>query len=398
MPTYNSNVDSPRVLATIGEPQKSLDAIMRESSCLQKVGNVVSYRQRQLVEEKATIIQSNTSRRQFSSAVWRLPTEILSEIFLYCLPEDRYLSPIPRLAPILLTTICRRWREVAVGFPMLWCRLQMQAEHNDWQQRAFCYSLWLERSGGHLLSLRLECYTNWSKLQSLLRPYIQQISFLELEFSTCNGPFMMEDFHALKGLTIHQDAIERSLSKLPVNLRTLDMTDLLLSRKQLDFFTDCVWAHLTHIEVNITELDAFPRILRLCPDLSSIMMMGIFDPIQTPESIIHPNLQSLHIFGDVFWSSGGELGLFKVVTLPNLRVIEARHMGSWPHEEFKAFLTRSKCPLERLAFGSGVSSTEQQREEYLTLLPSLQLIADTDSNFDVHKFLEDLATLDYATY
>ncbi|KAG1868278.1 hypothetical protein DFJ58DRAFT_678728, partial [Suillus subalutaceus] len=155
MQTSNSNIDSPPVSPTIGEMQKPLDAIMCKESDHDTVRNGVSYRQRQLVEEKANIIQSNISPRQFSSAIWRLPTEILSQIFLYCLPEDKeFPSPIRSQAPLLLTGICRRWREVAVDLPSLWCTLQLTAD-NHWYRRARFYDSWLKRSAGRPLSLTL---------------------------------------------------------------------------------------------------------------------------------------------------------------------------------------------------------------------------------------------------
>ncbi|KAG2350975.1 hypothetical protein BDR05DRAFT_955121, partial [Suillus weaverae] len=94
----------------------------------------------------------------------------------------------------------------------------------------------------------------------------------------------------------------------------------------------------------------------------------------TPESVTHTNLQSLCMAGDVFSNSDSNFGLFKVITLPNLRVVEARHIGPWPHEEFKAFLKRSKCPLERLIFRNALS--DRQRAEYATLIPSLELIIE----------------------
>ncbi|KAG2048831.1 hypothetical protein BDR06DRAFT_975675 [Suillus hirtellus] len=395
MQKSNSNVDSP-VSATTGEPQKPLnETIVRENSGLEKVRKGVFYRQRPPVEERANTAQSNTSRKAFS---WHLPTEILSEVFLYCLPQDEYLCPTPQAAPLLLTTICRRWREVAVGLPSLWCRLQMTAEHDNLEKRALCYNLWLKRSGGCPLSLRLECHTNWSELQSLLQPYIQQISSLKLDFFACDGPFVMEGLHALKELTIHKygfdpkSTIDRSLSNLPLNLRKLDITSLLYSRKDLEFFTDSAWARLTHVEINVNGLDTFPRILHLCPNLSSVVMIGILDPIQTLEPVTHVNLQSLRMSGDVFLSSAGALGLFDVLTLPNLRVVEARNIGPWPHEEFKAFLMRSECPLESLIFGNAVHSTDQQREEYAALIPTLNLSVEPDSNFDMHEFLEDLGS------
>ncbi|KAG1774385.1 hypothetical protein EV702DRAFT_930338, partial [Suillus placidus] len=83
------------------------------------------------------------------------PTEVLSHIFVYCLPEDECLSPASRLALILLTRICRRWKEVIVGMPSLWCSLRLEVEHDDWQRRVFCYEAWLKRTLGRPLSLAL---------------------------------------------------------------------------------------------------------------------------------------------------------------------------------------------------------------------------------------------------
>ncbi|KAG1868306.1 hypothetical protein DFJ58DRAFT_99336 [Suillus subalutaceus] len=358
MRTFNSKVDSPSVSATTDVLRKLLDPIVGEDSGLQTVRNGVSYRQPQLVEEKADVIQSNTCRGSFSSPISHLPTEILSEIFLYCLPEDEHLVHASRQAPILLTKICRRWREVAVGLPMLWCRLQLEVGYDDWQQRAFCYDFWLKRSGGCLLSLRLKTRTDWSEPRSLLQPYVQQISSLSLDFLSCDSPFMMEDFHALKELTIRQyvlydlaRATSHTLSKLPFNLRRINMLDLCFNREQLDFFTDSAWARLTHIEISIDGLDAFTRILRLCPNLRSLTMIGEFYPIQTPEPVMHANLQSLRMSWSVLWNTEEEdLGLFNVITLPNLRVLEVSNAGWWPHRSFMEFLTRSKYPLAEADF------------------------------------------------
>ncbi|KAG1813984.1 uncharacterized protein BJ212DRAFT_1300853 [Suillus subaureus] len=396
------NVDSPLVSATTDGPRKPSDVIVGEDLCLQLVRNSAGHYQPQLVEEKADIVQSNTSRTNFSSLIWRLPTEILSEIFLYCLPEDEYLAYAATQAPMLLTRVCRRWREVAVGLPMLWCRLQLEFwyedwqerafRHDDWQTRAFGYDSWLKRSRGYPLSLRLECGTDWSELQSLLQPYVQQISSLSLDFLSCDGPFMMEDFHALKELTICKyilddpaRAINGTLSTLPVNLRRINMENVWFNRKRLDSFTASPWAHLTHMEISLHGINAFTRILHLCPDLCSLTVIGIFCPIQTLESVAHTNLQSLSMSWSVFRNTSEDIGLFDVITLPNLRVLEARYTGRWPHESFMKFLTRSEYSLERLVFDSAVWTTTRERAEYATLVPSFEFIADTESNFDVDE-------------
>ncbi|KAG2350109.1 hypothetical protein BDR05DRAFT_1055628 [Suillus weaverae] len=345
--------------------------------------NGVSYRHRQLVEEKVKIVQSNNSHGGFSSAFWRLPTEILAQIFLYCIPEDGNWMPAPYLAPMLLTTVCRRWREVAVDMPGLWRRLQLEVGHGDWQQRAFCYDSYLQRSRGRQLSLTLECHNNdWTELRSLLQPYVDQISSLSLGFFAGAGALVMSDFHALEELVIYTDgsdpvlAVARSIAQLPLNLRSLKFMDLWLNDTMLSGFNPLAWAGLTNLEIVVDGLDSFPRLLRLCPNLSSLTMIGIFTTIETSETLVHSNLQSMRISGDLHLDSIRNLGLFDAITFPNLHAIEVRNIGQWPHEEFKAFLTRSQCPLESLIFGGGVMTTDEQLAEYVTLFPSLKLVAD----------------------
>ncbi|KAG2365453.1 hypothetical protein BDR07DRAFT_639789 [Suillus spraguei] len=324
----NSNLCLPSVSATIGKLQKPLNVIVSEGSGLETISNGIGFRQQ---GGKSHFIRSDTVR----TTIYDLPTEILSEIFFYCLPKHEHLSPESRLAPILLTIICRRWREVAVGFPRLWCNPQLDVKQADWQKRALCYNTWLSRSRGCPLSLRLNCHTDWSELQALLQPYLQQISSLTIEFFACDGPFMMEDFHRLKNLTIRQSALDRarvinrSLSKLPVNLRSINLTDMMFDRERLNFFGDSAWAHLTHVEIAISGVDAFPQILHLCPNVSFLMITGMFHLTRTAElAITHTNLHTLHIYGYLLFNPTENFGLFNVVTLPNLRVVKVDRIGT----------------------------------------------------------------------
>ncbi|KAG1816447.1 uncharacterized protein BJ212DRAFT_1271589, partial [Suillus subaureus] len=78
------------------------------------------------------------------------PTEITSQILVHSLPKYRYLYPSSKLAPLLLTRICRRWKDVAVGLPSLWCRLYLDVNevHGRLAADSFCYDSWLRRSQG----------------------------------------------------------------------------------------------------------------------------------------------------------------------------------------------------------------------------------------------------------
>ncbi|KAG1741547.1 uncharacterized protein EDB91DRAFT_334282 [Suillus paluster] len=87
------------------------------------------------------IIKSVNLYMRFGSALWRLPTKILTLIFYCCFYHS---FPSRFRAPILLTRICRLWREVAIGEPNLWCRLIVQSGmygnwDANWERRAFSW-------------------------------------------------------------------------------------------------------------------------------------------------------------------------------------------------------------------------------------------------------------------
>ncbi|KAG2057469.1 hypothetical protein BDR06DRAFT_1005104 [Suillus hirtellus] len=351
----------------------------------------VSYHRRQLVEDKAEIVQSNNSHKTFSSALRRFPAEILAEIFLYYMLENEDWTPAPNLAPMVLTAVCKRWWEVAVDTSSLWRKLRLEAGHSNWQQRAFCYDSYLERSRGRQLSLALECHNDndGMEVRRLLQPYVNQISSLSFGLSSSNGScaVVAADFGRLEELVMYTTvsvpvltiahSVVRSITKLPPNMHTLKLMDLWFDLKMLSGFNPLAWVNLTNLEIVVDSLDCFPCLLRLCPNLSSLTIVGIFrSAVETPAKSSHSELQSLRIAGnlDVDWI--GSLGLFAIITLPNLRAVEVRNVGEWPHDAFKGFLTRSGCPLESLIFGSGVVTTAQQLEGYRTLFPSLSLKTD----------------------
>ncbi|KAJ6566244.1 hypothetical protein B0H19DRAFT_870849, partial [Mycena capillaripes] len=49
-----------------------------------------------------------------------LPYELISEIFIICLPLHRRVRPSRKCAPLLLAQICGHWRSIAIATPELW--------------------------------------------------------------------------------------------------------------------------------------------------------------------------------------------------------------------------------------------------------------------------------------
>jgi hypothetical protein len=170
---------------------------------------------------------------------------------------------------------------------------------------------------------------------------------------------MMDDFHALKELTIlkrgmgHPRVICHSLCKLPVNLHRVYMPSVWFSH--WPEAPDFSWTHLTHVEIKMWELESLHHLLLICPNLYSLSVFDILDPFahrladnETLSTVTHTNLQYLRMYGSLVGGRDVGVDLFDVITLPNLRLVDFRQLWPWLHEEFKAFLIRSKCPLEEL--------------------------------------------------
>ncbi|KAG1874388.1 hypothetical protein F4604DRAFT_741972 [Suillus subluteus] len=400
------------ISAIITECQQQLDGVLHEISGLETVMDTINSIHRQLVEKKDKIVQSIKLHKKLTRALWRLPTEVICQIFVHCLPK-RHLWAISKQAPMLLTRICRRWRDIAMGFPNLWCRLRLNADgvHDiNWQPIAFYYDSWLRRSRGLPLSLEICCLSDNSttKIQSLIQPYINQILSLSISFflNAYKPEHVLTDLAALQELTLGIysrsaiPAIAQSVSRLSFSMRDFKATWPIFYLQDFSDFNPLL-AHLTNLEVAIGQMDLVPHLLHLCPNLSSLTVRA--DTKQLPRTIepfTHPTLQSLRIAHELE-STIHLADLFIALSLPNLRLLEtryiqplqiyslfdalpppdllqleARYEAIWPHVQLTAFLARSNCPLERLVFGAGVMTTDEQQATYIAHIPSLEVVVD----------------------
>lgn len=391
--------------AIITEHKEQLDAALREFSDLEAVMDGIRNIRKKIVKKKKHIIKSINLHKNFVSTLWRLPTEVLSQIFHYCLPEIRefqHLKPPSVLeAPMLLTSVCRRWREVAIATPTLWCELLVTIDNEaQWRKRRiFCYKSWLERSRGCPLSLELftDSPYDWPKMIPFLRPHANRISslcihmpFEERKFDILDilSPTLQELIIFTLDPTLYEpifdiddfmaDSQVQSISQLSA-LHSLHVLDSTFDVKLLSSFDPALWARPTNITIGADEPATVLHLFRLAPNLSSFHMLYMLDENGTPsctlKSCTHTKLQSLRITSNHGRLSTRDLSkLFDNLSLLNLRAFQVNGEPLWPHEEFKAFLTRSKCPLETLFLGTKVGTRRKQRAEYVALIPSLEII------------------------
>ncbi|OJA16627.1 hypothetical protein AZE42_06002 [Rhizopogon vesiculosus] len=380
------------ISAVVAERQQQLDAVSQEISDLEiVVDRIKANLIQKLVENHDNIMQSIILHKGLTSTLWRFPFEVLSHIFIHCLPETKYLSPAARLAPMLLTRVCRRWRDVALGTPSLWCRLSVEAaSHSDWQRAVFCYDSWLQRSGSRPLSLKLlYSVDNAADLRILLQPYNTRISSLHTTFEHAPTTHLLQDLPVLQELTIRHvkgnfpgSSVGTTISRLSPALCSLDASEDFhpFDSERLYSFNPG-WTHLTNVKIVIYQPNVLSHLLHLCPNLSSLhIRIKYGDVIQPLEPFTHANLETLFILCRD--SSNPLAELLHSLTLPNLRSfywIPWVRIGRWPHEEFKAFLARSDCSLDSLILDDikRDGPTEEEGTEYVTLLPSFRITQDT---------------------
>ncbi|KAG2353401.1 hypothetical protein BDR07DRAFT_1383191 [Suillus spraguei] len=288
-------------------------------------------------------------------------------------------------APMLLTGVCRRWREVSRGTPSLWCKLSLRVDpEEEWEQRALGYDSWLKLSRGYPLSLALECYDDeWTHLQSLLQPYVDQISslYINIGYLACKPELLLTGLSALQELTMCTSGgvdLAQLIRQLPSSLRSLHVIrfhqDALLFDHALVSSCNPIWSHLTNVTIDTHQSNAVFHLLQLAPSLSSLAICISFPKKEVLEPFTHTKLQCLRIKGRApqTWLSD----LLNALSLPNLLTLEVYDFPAWPHQELKAFLAQSGRHLETLLLGSGVRITNELQAEYTALIPSLKIVAD----------------------
>ncbi|KAF9255140.1 hypothetical protein L218DRAFT_967545 [Marasmius fiardii PR-910] len=137
------------------------------------------------------------NHRALLSPFRRLPSDIWRIVFVLCLPTSEFPVRSIKEAPLLLTRVCRSWREIAVETPNLWnaihinLALQFQTADDECvvQMRARIDGVkrWLDRSGSLPLSISMSVNSGrrygWGLTQDdeLVAP---QLEFLARDLTT----------------------------------------------------------------------------------------------------------------------------------------------------------------------------------------------------------------------
>ncbi|KAF8876212.1 hypothetical protein CPB84DRAFT_1795973 [Gymnopilus junonius] len=281
------------------------------------------------------------SNRAHDPIIHRLPMEIASLIFQFCLPvipPDGILAiPYREMAsPLILGAVCRYWRNVAWATPQLWSVVPISVSRSRRNARVILDLAreWLGRSGRLPLSIGL--YAD------------DDLKFCELvnEYST---RWHMLDLHVSLSMFSHfQGSWEKSSPLQSLHLSALYgyyppdlIPQELVLRGGSPKAIEIEWSRLTSITLTRAIPGDCLDILKLCPQLKHYKI-ELNEPFAPEDDIvIHNQLEHLELEENCF---------------------------NFPSQQISYFLTRSSSPpLKQLS----IDFVNMDQEAVISLLRTL---------------------------
>lgn len=277
-----------------------------------------------LLAKREELSQIISSHRALLSPARRLPPELVKEIFLFCLPEQRKAAMSSSEAPVLLGRICSAWRHISLTTPQLWSSIHIVVpNHRDkTRRRAQGVQTWLAQAGLLPLSISIidsngpeDQNRDATLLVKCLIPFSRRWNQIDLRLPQSAfeaiATILPEEIPLLESISIQSSLVVRS-SVTRGKMRILQ-GPLLRSVSFRHFLADprmlvVNWYQLTdlHLEAGdpwASELRISTRtaldILALCPKLVSCILLVHScwpDPFTPPPvPIILPDLQTIQV-------------------------------------------------------------------------------------------------------
>ncbi|KAG1745308.1 hypothetical protein EDB19DRAFT_1906420 [Suillus lakei] len=338
------------------------------------------------LKEKRVLVQESLTFHEALASPTRclLPSELLGEIFLRCLPQTSYVTPSSNDCPLVLTRICRQWRAVALSTPRLWTSLSISLLKAE-MSGGDAYKFWLEKARSIPLSIRVVHDMDLSdgdKPLSIqwLRPFLSQCSDLWWHGPPVQG--LLDN--SVQSLSRFQVTFQKANFPISIPSPTPQLRSVILQSLTYDLHSlgsiDLPWHQLLELKIQFALVSSatFLQVIGLCTQVQRVSVSSICAnaSLQTDMQPITTVNHSIHRL-EVNVIRVGLDSLFEALTLPALEELVIRFCSPerypWPHEQFSAFVTRSKCPLKWLTIHRN-KGAESHLTEYLKILPGLKMV------------------------
>ncbi|KAJ7635295.1 hypothetical protein FB45DRAFT_911203 [Roridomyces roridus] len=293
--------------------------------------------------------------------VLSLPPEITGDIFNHCVVP---LSiPSSALAPLLLTRICRAWRQIALASPRLWQSLEIPGS-----LPVTVLDTWLSRTGDVPLDFLFHTLDHSDTLfESMLRRSHQwrdvHFAILPMIFHRINN----RDILLPNLREIHLDVCGLDMYPKTIRIRNAPLLREALVTTQANF--ELPWRQLTSLTLAYKSLVECLGILACCPLLRHLDAR----PYTLGSAVTQPTLVTLaHL--ESCTSSFSEHSLLEYLALPRLEQLTFDCIGDRPEyvATLVAFMERSRCRLRELHMPSAGLMLDHFREILLGLPDSVE--------------------------
>ncbi|KAJ6524560.1 hypothetical protein B0H19DRAFT_1276512 [Mycena capillaripes] len=318
--------------------------------------------------------------------IHQLPPEILSEIFIECIPPYPAV-PASTLAPLLLGAICRDWREIALSTPGIWSSFILSVDLvKTTDDRLF--ETWLSRGGNWPLTMVVNCCVS-SRLpggHTLPDSFISALSRSSSRWHDVNLILPLADFYRLQAneglpllrrlaikVALHNPSTESTLPSLNLfsNAPMLDdvslgdgftISNVALPLHQLSYFDSRASATAAQY---VAVLSSAAKLVEIRFDLHTAERWTVSVPVRT-------NIKSLNIQSSIV-RNNSVLDILDCVTCPELETLVISGLTSMLSQPLLQLFSRSSPPLRELFldFTSWVPNALIDTIECLESLPTL---------------------------
>ncbi|KAJ7635329.1 hypothetical protein FB45DRAFT_790895, partial [Roridomyces roridus] len=287
-----------------------------------------------------------------------LPPEITADIFEHCVVP---LSiPSSALVPLLLTRICREWRQIALASPRLWQSLQIPGS-----LPVTVLKTWLSCTGNLPLDFLFHTRDYSDTLfESMLRRSHQ---WRDVHFAIL--PMLLHRINNRDNLLPNLRKIHLDVCGLDVYPETIRIRNAPLLREALvtthtNF--ELPWQQLTSLKLAYKSLMECLAILACCPLLRHLDA----SPDTLGSAVTQPTVVTLaHLESCI--SSFSDHSLLQYLALPRLEQLSLYSIGDRPGHA-AAFMERSRCRLRKFDVLSGIFVSDHFREILLALPDSVE--------------------------
>jgi len=384
----------------------------RREICEAKISHAIESLKVLLAEHTELKIRTNRTHSQIVNV---LPIEIMSIIFVHCLPD--YAQPqreddLPHkglgITPIKLGSVCKAWRDIAWSTPELWTHISIPLTKldsasvrfvNEWETRSGSLPLVVEmhedtvrNSRGYATIGEDIAKFDEHSLQNFLVNFVTHSShrwrdaYLRLSFYNTN--FVCSNISNTTSLrTLHLRLTANAAEDIdhpwgmewdnnqypPMECKGYPgLKTFSVFRYRLKFLNSN-WKEITGVTIGRLPLLDCLDLLRFAPLLETCHFLemddGFYDPSQyADDRITHTNLQTLVVSTVDCMAED----LFDHVVLPNLvrlsYSVPPSHIVRLP---LISFMEQSACPLEKLEIEAYTVGYEDL-EPMLRHIPSLK--------------------------